>query len=339
MTRRHDQDGWTEKLELLQSDNARLDDQLKLQTHERKLLLKKISMLKDQMDSKCIQIDCCKKEDLENESARKECKDADQQCDLDQSELILEAYKQNLSRFRRNTAALKKRLADSIESLQEFRKDDEEFVHMVEVIVTMDDINPSDEISNLVNDKRKIFEIQDENEDILLEDFDFYDTMSISNSSLSSDSSDNIKQFQTNIVQHLKKETKEQNKTMKKNCSIIVQLEDELLIGDALTAGQVEIINDLKNDFEKMQSKRNVEKEENVSNEGYDLWSYMDKMISSELFGLPLEYMQNSSLFAQEDTTSESENDDDYQGEFSLSSSKEQTFLYMLICISIKTKL
>ena len=316
MTRRHDQDGWTEKLELLQSDNARLDDQLKLQTHERKLLLKKISMLKDQMDSKCIQIDYCK---TENESARKECKDADQQCDLGQSELILEAYKQNLSRFRRNTAALKKRLADSIESLQEFRKDDEEFVHMVEVIVTMDDINPSDEISNLVNDTKKIFEIQNENEDILLEDIDFYDTMSISNSSLSSDSSDNIIQFQTNIVQHLKKETKEQNKTMKKNCSIICQLEDELLIGDALTAGQVEIINDLKNDFEKMQSKRNVEKEENVSNEGYDLWSYMDKIISSERLGLPLEYMQNSSLFAQEDTTSESENDDDYQGElFSL---------------------
>ena len=314
MTQRHDQDGWTEKLELLQSDNARLDDQLKLQTHERKLLLKKISMLKDQMDSKCIQIDYCK---TENESARKECKDADQQCDLDQSELILEAYKQNLSRFRRNTTALKKRLADSIESLQEFRKDHEEFIHMVEVIVTMDDINPSDEISNLVNDKRKIFEIRDE--DILLEDFDFHFTMSISNSSLSSDSSDHIKQFQTNIVQHLKKETKEQNKTMKKNCSIIVQLEDELLIGDALTAGQVEIINDLKNDFEKMQSKRNVEKEETVSNEGYDLWSYMDKMISSERFGLPLEYMQNSSLFAQEDTTSESENDDDYQGElFSL---------------------
>ena len=50
MTGRHDQDGWTEKLELLQSDNARLDDQLKLQTHERKLLLKKISMLKDQMN-------------------------------------------------------------------------------------------------------------------------------------------------------------------------------------------------------------------------------------------------------------------------------------------------
>ena len=73
MTRRHDQDGWTEKLELLQSENARLDDQLKLQTHERKLLLKKISMLKDQMDSKCIQIDYCK---TENESARKEYKDA-----------------------------------------------------------------------------------------------------------------------------------------------------------------------------------------------------------------------------------------------------------------------
>jgi len=292
--------GLMEKIQMLETDNKKLDDQLKLHIHERKLLLKKISMLKDQKCSNQM-------EDLENIHERKEMMDAAQQCDFDESSVTLEAYKQNLVRFRGSMLALKKKLASSIESLQEFRKSHEKFVHMVEVIVNMDDINIRDEISNLVNDTKKISEIPNENEKMQLEELD---PMSTSNSSFSSDSYENIQNFQTNILQYLEKESKEQKKSMKKNCSIIFQLEDELLIRDALTDGQVEIINDLKTNLKKLQNKNFVEKEGNESNDDSDSWYDADKVISFERIGLPPEYMQKSDGFAEKNTTSGSENDD-----------------------------
>jgi len=262
MPLRCDQDGLIKKFQSLKSDNKNLDDQLKLHIHERKLLLKKISMLKDQLGSNDHQIENCKIEDLESDKKvadAKESRDAELQCNLDQSSVILEAYKHNLSRYRRNTLSLKKKLADSIESLQEFRKSHDKFVHMVDVIVNMDDINTIDEISNLVNDTKKIFETQYENEEFQVEDVDFLDTMSISSSSLSSDSYENVRNFQTSIVQYLKKETKEQEKNLNKNYSLISTMEDELLMRDALTDGQIGIINDLKTKFVKIQEEKNFQ--------------------------------------------------------------------------------
>ena len=55
-----------------------------------------------------------------------------------------------------------------------------------------------------------------------------------------------------NIIEHIKKEKEKQRKILKRNSSIIFQLEDELLVGDALTYGQMKIIDDLKNDLEKL---------------------------------------------------------------------------------------
>ena len=109
-----------EKIQMLETDNKKLDDQLKLHIHERKLLLKKIRILKDQKGSDQI-------EDLENVHDRKEMKDSAQQCDVGESSVTLETYKQNLVRFRGTVLALRKMLASSIKSLQEFIKSHEKY--------------------------------------------------------------------------------------------------------------------------------------------------------------------------------------------------------------------
>jgi len=268
------------KIELMESDNKKMDDQLKLQIQERKLLLKKISMLKEQLGHQ--------KEDIEKLSDKKEIKDVAQQCNLDKS-LTTEVYKENLSRFRETTLTLKNRLAKSIESLREFHKNQEKFVHMVEVIVEMNDINIRDEIINLLNESKQISKIP--NEAVQAEDLDFFDPMSISScSSSSSESCESIDHeldnCDMNILEYVKKEKDKQRKILKRNSSIIFQLEDELLIGDALTYGQMKIINDLKNNLGKLQNKEDIENGENSNNETWN---------NADCCGLPLSYLQHSS--------------------------------------------
>ena len=75
-------------------------------------------------------------------------------------------------------------------------------------------------------------------------------------------------------------------KILKRNSSIIFQLEDELLIGDALTYGQMKIINDLKNNLGKLQNKEDIENGENSNNETWN---------NADCCGLPLSYLQHSS--------------------------------------------
>ena len=279
------------KIELLESDNKKIDDQLKLQIQERKLLLKKISMLKEQLGHQ--------KEDIEKLSDKKEIKEVGQQCNLDKS-LTTEVYKENLSRFRETTLTLKNRLAKSIDSLRDFQKNQEKFLHMVEVIVEMNDINIRDEIMNLLNESKQISKIPNETEDVHAEDFDIFDPMSISScSSSSSDSCESIDNeldnCDINILEYVKKEKDKQRKILKRNSSIIFQLEDELLIGDALTYGQMKIINDLKNNLGKLQNMEDIENGENSSNEDHESWN------NADCCGLPLSYLQHSSGFQSHD--------------------------------------
>eukprot|EP00092_Neocalanus_flemingeri_P012858 GFUD01013854.1.p1 GENE.GFUD01013854.1~~GFUD01013854.1.p1 ORF type:complete len:1121 (+),score=326.05 GFUD01013854.1:259-3621(+) len=322
MPQRADQDGSVKKFESLNSDNKKLNDQVKLHIHEQKHLLKKIKTLKDQLESNDHQMENCrdKIEVLQVDSVRKvadpkESRDAELQCDLDQSSVILESYKHNLSRYRKNTLVLKKKLADSIESLKEFRKSHDKFVHMVEVIVNMDDINTLDEINNLVNDTKKMSEIHFENEELQLEDLDFLDSISISSSSLSSDSQDNMRNFQTSILQYLEEERKEKNRKLSKNGSLNFTKEDELLMRDALTDSQNEIVNDLKNNFETVQEKKMLKKDQTYESKrsyaDYDSWSDTEQVISLEHIGLPQSYLQKPSSPDQEETTSESDDDND----------------------------
>lgn len=267
-----------EKIDLLEKDNKKLDDQLKLQIQERKLLLKKISMLKEQLGHQ--------NEDIEKLSDKKDTKEVAQQCNLDK-QLTTQVYKENLSRFRETTLTLKDRLAKSIESLTELQKNQEKFVHMVEVIVEMNDINIRDEIKNLLNESKHISKIPSETEDVQVEDFDLFDPMSISScSSLSSDSCESVanelNNCNINILDHVKKEKEKQ----KRNSSIIFQLEDELLVGDALTYGQMEIIDDLKNNLEKLQNKEDKVNGESINNDDVNV---------ADTCGLPLSYLQHSS--------------------------------------------
>jgi hypothetical protein len=272
-----------ERIQILESDNKKIDDQLKLQIQERKLLLKKISLLKDQI------------EDSEKKTAKK---DATQQCEIDTC-VISKAYEDNLSRFRKTTLALKKRVAESIESLKEFRKDHENFVRMVQLIVDMNDINIRDEIIDLLNQKERLSAIQ--SEDVVFnEDIHFSDPYSLN--------SDSCEKYETDILKYLKKEKEQQRKILMKNCSIIFQLEDELLIGDALTDSQVRMIDDLKYNLEKLSNKKVVENEENISSD--DFKSEEDQITSFNQKRLPSAFTQRSSKL----TSYRSEKDDNLPG-------------------------
>merc|ERR1719153_498138 len=106
-------------------------------------------------------------------------------------------------------------------------------------------MNINDEISKLVTDTKKIFEIDLESKDALLEDSDCSDYVG----SLNIESLEKLQNFQTGVMQYLRKETKDLNKKINENYSFIFSLEDELLMKDALTDGQSKILKDLKNDY------------------------------------------------------------------------------------------
>jgi len=254
-----------DRYQSLKNENQKLGGQLKLHIHERKLLLKKISMLKDQLESNGQQIENRKvKKDDSDDDAAYESKETGVQCNLEQSAVMINAYKHNLSRHRSKMQDLKKKLADSIESLQVLRKNHDKFVHLVEVIVNMDDINMVDEINNLVNDTKKLEKIQYANEEVQLEDLDLCYSLPSSNCSLNTESHEILKSAQTGIMQHLEEETKEQNKNIIKNNSMIFAMEDELLMRDALTDGQIEIIKCLKNYCLKMDGNMEAYKEQHI---------------------------------------------------------------------------
>merc|ERR1719233_2274172 len=149
---------------------------------------------------------------------------------------------------------------------------------------------------NLLNESKQISKIPNETEDVHAEDFDFFDPMSISScSSSSSDSCESIDNKLDNcdisILEYVKKEKDMQRKILKRNSSIIFQLEDELLIGDALTYGQMKIINDLKNNLGKLQNKEDIESKQNSSNDDHESWN------NTDCCGLPFSYLQHSSGF------------------------------------------
>jgi len=139
-----------DEVEKLERTNKKLEEQIKLQNQERKMLLKKINMLKQNDNSHVSQ--------LRN-------KEASTQCDLQQSSVIYAAYKENLAKIRHDMGALRKRLAHAVHSLQEFKERHDKFVHIVEVIVSMDDINIEDAVNNLVNDTRWQFVLENEHQD------------------------------------------------------------------------------------------------------------------------------------------------------------------------------
>ena len=285
-----DQTRVSEDSQATKAENRKIRDQLKLQVQERKLLLKKISMLKEQLgsvsdaksDLECKNVSRNIKEIRRISKERIQNSEHGVQCDLGASHAFMDASS-DASMYKDIIVSLNKKLANATNACDTLREQLEEILDTAEHVVEKGDIDKIKDVlaksrsvsRNLSNDMNTgIISEDDMNGSFIEEKLEnplsdastwnmelpnLADMQLCSSPELFFERQGQGKDDQfpedvcNNVIEHLTEQIEKGNVEIAQKCDYITSIEDELVHKDDIIKDQSDTINEYRKEILKLE--------------------------------------------------------------------------------------